>query len=110
MKYFADVCHRCGTKVVKRAENDSSDMVKTCDSFLYMCDVKPGEACRPCLQLRDFSPDSARMYCLDCLLNEVSEWIKKMKERGRSNISPKNVIWGDMISYPCPHCGRQTLS
>ncbi len=106
MNFVADVCHRCGKKVVKRLDIDSSDMVKTHDSFLYLCDLKPGESCRPSLQLKDYGPDSERGYCLNCLLTEVTEWVQKMKERGASKISPRNIIFGDIVTSPCPICGK----
>ena len=108
MQMVADKCSRCGKMVVKCGHADSSDMVKTMDSFLYMCDMKTGEACRPSLQLKEYyGEDQFRMYCLDCLVAEVAEWVEKMKSRGASNIPIDHIIFpGKNVSSPCPICGR----
>lgn len=109
MDMTADKCNRCGKIVVKHNHSDSSDMVKTQDSFLYMCDINhKEESGRPSLQLKEYyGQDQSRMYCLDCLLTEVSEWVKKMKKRGKSNIPPDHIIQGKTgVSSPCPICGR----
>lgn len=83
-------------------------MVMTEDSFLYMCDVKQGEGGRPSLQLREYyGEERSRMYCLDCLLFEVAEWVEEMKKRGKSNIPLNHIILPDKgVSSPCPICGR----
>ncbi len=107
MQFYADVCGRCSKKVVKRDRSGSSDMVQTCDSFLYLCDCKPGETSRPSLCLKDHGTSSPeRTYCLDCLVLVVGEWVKKMKERGYSKIPLSNIIYGELISSPCPVCGK----
>jgi len=107
MEMVADKCNRCGKIVVKHQHMDSSDMVKTEDSFLYMCDIDhKTESSRPHLQLKDY-PDKQRMYCLDCLLAEVSDWVKEMKKRGKRDIPLDHIIQGKQgVSSPCPICGR----
>jgi len=104
----ADKCSRCGKIVVKNSHAESSDMVKVCDSFLYMCDLKPGEGSRPSLQLKEYRDvDSFRMYCPNCLLEEVREWVVEMLMRGASNIPLDHTIFpGGKISSPCPVCGK----
>jgi hypothetical protein len=108
MNLVADQCSRCGKIVVKRYLSDSSDMVKTCDSFVYMCDTKPGETGRPSLQLKNYTGgDESQMYCLDCLLETVREWVETMKQRGSSDIPFKHIILAKgYVSSPCPVCGR----
>jgi hypothetical protein len=107
MEMVADECCRCGKIVVKKHSSDSSDMVKTYDSFIYMCDVKPGEGSRPHLQLKDYrGVDESRTYCLDCLLEEVKEWVEKMKQRGPSKIPLNHIVFPGKVSSPCPVCGR----
>ena len=104
----ADECSRCGKVVVKSNSADSSDMVRTEDSFLYLCDLLPSESGRPTLQLKEYSGmDHSRLYCLDCLLEVVTEWVEKMKARGKSKIPLNHVISGMKgITFPCPVCGR----
>jgi len=104
----ADKCDRCGKIVVKHDHADSSDMVKTCDSFLYMCDVKRGESSRPSLELKNYYGEGAgKMWCPDCLLETISEWIRGIKERGPSEIPPEHVISGKKgVPSPCPICGK----
>lgn len=108
MRMTADKCSRCGKIVVKHDHAGSSDMVKTSDSFLYMCDVKAGESGRPSLQLREYyGEDQSRMYCLDCLLEEVHEWVEVMRKRGASDIPLNHIVFPkDKISSPCPVCGK----
>jgi hypothetical protein len=107
MQFYADVCNRCGKKVVKRGEADSSDMVKTNDSFLYLCDIKPLEAARPSLALKEYcGVNTDHTYCPDCLVAEVSEWVAKIKARGASKIHLNNIIMGDKVTSPCPVCGK----
>ena len=109
MKMVADKCNRCGKVVVKHDHMNSSDMVKTNDSFLYMCDIKDKEeSSRPSLQLKDYGPeDGSRMYCLDCLLEGVTEWVEEMKKRGPSNIPLNHIIFPKgKVSSPCPVCGK----
>ena len=104
---IADKCNCCGKVVVKRNSSDSSDMVKTEDSFLYMCDLKKGEGSRPILQLREYGgSDNSRMYCLDCLLEVLSEWVEEMKKRGQSDIPLNHIIFGNKVPSPCPVCGK----
>lgn len=105
MKRIVDVCDRCGKKVVKTCDSDSSDMVRTNNSFLYLCDLKEGESSRPTLQLKNYYYEEGS-YCLDCLLTEVEEWVKKMKDRGASKIPLEKIIFGNTVSSPCPVCGR----
>jgi len=107
-RIFADRCEKCGKTVVKHSHADSSDMVQTNDSFLYLCDVKEGESSRPSLYLREYaSPSPEHHYCLDCLLVKVAEWIAEMKKRGASKIPLDRILLpkGE-ISSPCPVCGR----
>jgi len=107
MQMVADKCHKCGRIVVKHDHIDSSDMVKTNDSFLYICDIKLGESSRPCLQLKEYyGADEARMYCLDCLLEVVVDWVKEMKKRGASKIPLNHIIAGDKVLSRCPICGK----
>ena len=104
MEMIADRCNRCGKTVVKSCHGDSSDMVKTNDSFLYLCDMDyKSESSRPCLQLKDY-PDKPRLYCLDCLAEEVTEWVEKMKKRGDSDIPLDHIIFSTIS--PCPTCGK----
>lgn len=107
----ADKCSRCGKIVVKHSHVDSSDMVKTYDSFLYLCDIKKEESGRPSLQLKEYAgaePESSRLYCLDCLDATVHEWVVEMKKRGKSDSIPLGHILlpNRPISSPCPVCGR----
>ena len=106
MNMVADKCNRCGKIVVKHGHADSSDMVKTEDSFLYMCDIDhKTESGRPSLQLKDYP--GARMYCLDCLLETVREWVEEMKKRGASKIPLNHILFPDKnVSSPCPVCGK----
>ena len=108
MQMVADKCNRCGKVVIKRNHADSSDMVKTSDSFLYMCDTKKGESGRPSLQLREYyGEEHSRMYCLDCLVAEVTEWVEKVKKRGASEIPLNHIIFAEgRVPSPCPVCGK----
>ena len=108
MNMYADRCNRCGKTVIKGSHNDSSDMVITCDSFLYMCDIKPGESSRPTLSLKEYyGPDIRHMYCLDCLVEVVGGWVKEMKERGPSKIRLDHILCGEKgVTSPCPVCGK----
>ena len=108
MNMVADKCNRCGKIVVKHDHAASSDMVKTQDSFLYMCDLMKGESGRPSLQLKEYyGEDKNRMYCLDCLLETVREWVDEMKKRGKSDIELSHIMFpGGGVSSPCPICGR----
>lgn len=109
MKMVADKCNRCGKVVVKKSQSDSSDMVMTCDSLLYMCDLRQGEGSRPTLQLKEYGcseENAPRMYCLDCLLAEVTEWVEKMKARGASKIPLNSIIFAGKVNSPCPVCGK----
>lgn len=108
MEMVADKCSRCGKLVVKRSSADSSDMVRTCDSFLYLCDVRKEEPGRPTLQLKEYAGNEQRTYCLDCLDATVHEWVEEMKKRGKSDSIPLNHIMlpGKCVSSPCPVCGR----
>lgn len=106
MQYYVNACSRCGKKVIKTSEHGSSDMVITHDSFLYLCDLKKGESSRPSLQLKDYEPDERRTYCLDCLLTEISKWVEEMKKRGSSDIPLNNIVFGNVITSPCPVCGK----
>jgi len=107
---IADKCNRCGKTVIKRYNSDSSDMVLTEDSFLYLCDTIRGESCRPSLSLREYyGEDKQHHYCLNCLSEVIHEWVEAMKARGPSKSIPLNHILtgnkGGVIS-PCPVCGR----
>lgn len=108
MKMTADKCNKCGKVVLKHYHADSSDMVKTKDSFLYMCDTKEKEAGRPYLQLKEYyGEDQSRMYCLDCLQEMVHEWVGEMKKRGPSDIPLHHIIFPEgKVSSPCPVCGK----
>lgn len=108
MDMVADKCNRCGKIVVKHNHADSSDMVKTCDSFLYMCDLKERESGRPSLQLKEYVGEGKpKMYCLDCLDVTVHEWVEEMKKRGKSDIPLDHILLPDrQVSSPCPICGR----
>ena len=103
----ADKCNRCGKVVVKSTHSGSSDMVKTEDSFLYMCDLKKGESSRPSLQLREYGKsDNSRMYCLDCLLEVVSKWVMEVKKRKQSDIPLNHIIAGNKVLSPYHTCGK----
>ncbi len=106
MKMVADKCNRCGKAVIKHGSEESSDMVETHDSFLYLCDLKKDEGSRPTLQLREGGRDQNQLYCLDCLVSQVSEWVEKMKARGASKIPLNHIIFGDKVPSPCPLCGK----
>ncbi len=107
MNLVADKCNRCGKMVIKGSCGDSSDMVRTNDSFLYLCDVKPGESSRPSLRLREYGIETSHSYCLDCLVKVVTEWVEEMKKRGKSDIPLQNIVLPDKrVSSPCPVCGR----
>ena len=96
MNYTVDVCAHCGKKVIKKSHSDSSDMVRTCDSFLYLCDLKRKECVRPHLDLQNFSKqgeDQSKVYCLDCLLGVITNWITEMKARGPSKIDRNDIIF-----------------
>ena len=97
MNYTVDVCDYCGKKVIKKSWSDSSDMVKTCDSFFYLCDLKRKESIRPHLDLMNFSEcageDQSKMFCLDCLLEVITNWITEMKARGPSKIDRNDIIF-----------------
>ena len=90
----ADRCDRCGRTVVKKDHASSSDMVQTHDSFLYLCDIRAGESSRPCLQLKEYMPEKSRLYCLNCLLATIQDWVEEMKKRGDSAIPQENVLLG----------------
>ena len=107
----ADKCNRCGKIVVKLNHYDSSDMVETCDSFLYLCDIKAGDSGRPSLQLKEYCGGTlerqSHMYCLDCLDATVAEWVEEMKKRGKSNIPLSHILLPNRpVSSPCPICGK----
>jgi hypothetical protein len=107
MNMIADKCNRCGKVVVKHNQSDSSDMIKTCDCFLYLTDIKNNESSRPTLQLREYcGPDQTRAYCPDCLVAEITEWVDKLKKRGKSDIPLNHIIFGDRVTSPCPVCGK----
>lgn len=100
MKMIADKCDRCGKVVVKQNHFDSSDMVITEGSFLYMCDRKGGKACRPHLELESLSGirgERGKAYCPDCLLAVVREWVEEIKKRGASDIPVGNIILPEAV-------------
>ena len=83
---IADQCGRCGKIVVKEWGADSSDMVRIDSAyFLYLCDTKPKEVCRPSLNLSE-------KYCPGCLLEVVKEWVDKMERRGCGKIPSNHII------------------
>lgn len=107
MNIIADKCNRCGKVVVKHSHSESSDMVQTNDSFLYLCDIPKGESSRPSLQLKEYCEHGERLYCLDCLLETIKEWVEKMKKRAPSKIPLNNIIFGNKgVTSPCPVCGK----
>ena len=91
MRTVGDKCNLCGKVVLKPANFESSDMVVTNASILYLGDLKEGEGVRPSLLLKDY-PDREHHYCLDCFLEVVTRWVAAMKARGPSDISPENIL------------------
>lgn len=76
----ADICDRCGRTVVKEREADSSDMVRVEQlELMYLSDgYLPGELSRPSLHLR------GQIFCPDCLVEEIADWVKEIKGIGPS--------------------------
>ena len=68
---YADVCDKCGTVVVKAETSDSSDMVRVAHlELLYLSDgYLPSMLSRPSLTMKD------RVYCPECLLQVIAEWV-----------------------------------
>ena len=75
-KDYADVCNRCGAMVVKKCDSDSSDMVevKELELLFLSDDYPPGKMSRP------FLSRTGCIYCPDCLLEEVKDWVEELKE------------------------------
>lgn len=109
MDMVADKCNQCGKVVVKHGSADSSDMIQTNDSFLFMGDLLPGEGGRPSLALKEYfrlNEQSFHHYCLDCLVAVVVEWVQKLKQRPASNIPIGYVLPPGNQIIKCPICNK----
>lgn len=97
MNLLIQRCDRCGKQVVQMWHADSTDMVEVKHSILYYCDLLDGEAGRPSLFGTVTDENKPLHFCLDCLLYEVTDWVKKMKKRGPSKIPGENVSSGSLV-------------
>ena len=108
MNMIADKCNRCGKVVIKHDSRDSSDMIRTNDSFLFYGDLMEGESGRPSLNLKEFSGgDTSHLYCPDCLLETVKEWVEKIKKRPSSKIPINHILPPGNKVFNCPLCKKQ---
>lgn len=73
MPYTADVCERCLKTVIKRNEEDSSDVVTRRGEFVFLCDT---------IGKRPMLTFDGEKFCLECFVEMIKEWTgKKMKVR-----------------------------
>jgi hypothetical protein len=106
MQLIADKCNRCGKVVIKHDDSDSSDMIQTGDCFLFLGDVLPHESSRPTLALKEFNNNAHHLYCPDCLVAVVTDWVKELKKRPASKIPFNHILPPGNGIFNCPLCQK----
>ena len=109
MKILAQKCNKCGKVVLQHDRIESTDLITTNGSFLFMGDVLPCESGRPSLNLKDFNvseEDGEYHYCPDCLVEEVREWVEKIKKRPPSKIPINHILPPGNKVEVCPFCHK----
>lgn len=107
MEHYIDICAHCNKKVINNSEFGNSDMVWT-KGRLEFSNFSGSQKYKKSLELCDYIGGSMteRMYCPDCLLEVITNWVKEIKKIRASKIDSDNIIFDDKIISPCPVCGK----